>query len=254
MSTTTLRTRLSRLSLLDTPSICRQCLTTTNTRQFSTTNPLSSKVGSSPLIIPSNVSLSIYTPPPPRHTTRTLPSRTVTVQGPLGQVTIPIPHFLNISVATPPKDTSPSAEEAKSSKAVITINDPTEKTQRQMWGTARALLANNILGVTEGHAALIRFVGVGYRAIVQEGSGRFNKGRKIVNLKLGYSHPIMLRVPDGVTASAPVPTRLLLEGINKEVVNSFAAEIRRWRIPEPYKGKGIFVNDETIKLKAKKIK
>ncbi|KAF3308420.1 hypothetical protein TWF173_001237 [Orbilia oligospora] len=223
MSTTTLRTRLSRLSLLDTPSICRQCLTTTNTRQFSTTNPLSSKVGSSPLIIPSNVSLSIYTPPPPRHTTRTLPPRTVTVQGPLGQVTIPIPHFLNISIATPPKDTSPSAEEAKSSKAVITINDPTEKPQRQMWGTARALLANNILGVTEGHAALIRFVGVGYRAIVQE-------------------------------ASAPVPTRLLLEGINKEVVNSFAAEIRRWRIPEPYKGKGIFVNDETIKLKAKKIK
>lgn len=123
-----------------------------------------------------------------------------------------------------------------------------------MWGTARALLANHILGVTEGHAALLRFVGVGYRAIVQDGSGRFNKGKKVVNLKLGYSHPIMLPVPDGVTASAPVPTRLLLEGINKEVVNSFAAEIRRWRVPEPYKGKGIFVNDETIKLKAKKIK
>ncbi|RVD88542.1 mitochondrial 54S ribosomal protein uL6m [Arthrobotrys flagrans] len=246
MSTTTLRTRLPRL--LDTPSICRRCLF--KTRQFSTTNPLSSKVGSSPLIIPPTVSLSIYTPPPPRHATRTLPLRTVTVQGPLGQVTTPIPHFLNISIASSPKD----SQEIKSSKAVITINDPTEKPQRQMWGTARALLANHILGVTEGHAALLRFVGVGYRAIVQDGSGRFNKGKKVVNLKLGYSHPIMLPVPDGVTASAPVPTRLLLEGINKEVVNSFAAEIRRWRVPEPYKGKGIFVNDETIKLKAKKIK
>ncbi|KAK6351170.1 hypothetical protein TWF718_004340 [Orbilia javanica] len=253
MSATTLRTRLSRLSLLDTPSICRQCLTkTATTRQFSTTNPLASKVGSAPLIIPSTVKLSIFTPPPPRHTTRTLPSRTVTVEGPLGQVTIPIPHFLNINIAEPPKDAA--SGEATSSKAVITINDTTIKPQRQMWGTVRALLANNILGVTEGHAALIRFVGVGYRAMVLDGSGRFNKGKKIVNLKLGYSHPIMLPVPDGVTASAPVPTRLLLEGINKEVVNSFAAEIRRWRIPEPYKGKGIFVNDETIKLKAKKIK
>ncbi|KAK6503080.1 hypothetical protein TWF481_008116 [Arthrobotrys musiformis] len=254
MSTTSLRTRFSRLSLLDTPSICRQCLTSTpktplTHRQFSTTNPLSSKVGSSPLIIPESVKLSIYNPPPPRHATRTLPQRTVTVEGPLGQVTIPIPHFLNLTIASPPKDS-----EIKSSKVIITVNEPNDKPQRQMWGTARALLANHILGVTEGHAALLRFVGVGYRAIVQDGSGRFNEGRKIVNLKLGYSHPIMLPVPEGVTASAPVPTRLLLEGINKEVVNSFAAEIRRWRVPEPYKGKGIFVNDETIKLKAKKIK
>ncbi|KAK6361598.1 hypothetical protein TWF730_005318 [Orbilia blumenaviensis] len=250
MSTTTLRTRLARLTLdTPTPSICRQCLTSTSRRQFSTTNPLSSKVGSSPLVIPENVSLTIYTPPPPTHATRTLPLRTTTVTGPLGQITIPIPHFLNITLTTPPPDS-----EIKSSKAVITINDPTAKPQRQMWGTARALLANHILGVTEGHAALLRFVGVGYRAIVQDGSGRFNTGKKVVNLKLGYSHPIMLTVPDGVTASAPVPTRLLLEGINKETVNSFAAEIRRWRVPEPYKGKGIFVNDETIKMKAKKIK
>ncbi|KAK6536555.1 hypothetical protein TWF281_000781 [Arthrobotrys megalospora] len=249
MSTTTMRTRLARLSLDQSSSICRQCLSSTPRRQFSTTPNLSSKVGSSPLIIPESVSLSIYTPPPPRHATRTLPFRTVTIQGPLGQITTPIPHFVNIALTTPPKDS-----EIKSSKAIITISDTTDKPQRQMWGTARALFANHILGVTEGHAALIRFVGVGYRAIVEEGRGRFNKGMPVVNLKLGYSHPIILTVPDGVTASAPVPTRLLLEGINKEVVNSFAAEIRRWRVPEPYKGKGIFVNDETIKMKAKKIK
>jgi len=75
-----------------------------------------------------------------------------------------------------------------------------------------------------------------------------------VSLKVGYSHPIELGVPMHVKASTPQPTRILLEGIEKEVVNSFAAQIRKWRVPEPYKGKGIFVNDETIKLKAKKIK
>jgi len=75
-----------------------------------------------------------------------------------------------------------------------------------------------------------------------------------VNLKVGYSHPIELGIPQGVTASCPQPTRILLEGMNKEVLKQFAAHIRKWRVPEPYKGKGIFVNDETIQLKAKKIK
>ncbi len=75
-----------------------------------------------------------------------------------------------------------------------------------------------------------------------------------VSLKVGYSHPIELGVPQGVKASTPQPTRILLEGMDKEVVTQFAAKIRMWRKPEPYKGKGIFVSGETIKLKAKKIK
>ncbi len=79
-------------------------------------------------------------------------------------------------------------------------------------------------------------------------------GQHFVSLKVGYSHPIELGVPLGVKASTPQPTRILLEGIEKEVVMQFAARIRMWRKPEPYKGKGIFVNGETIKLKAKKIK
>jgi len=78
--------------------------------------------------------------------------------------------------------------------------------------------------------------------------------QQFVSLKVGYSHPIELGVPLGVKASTPQPTRILLEGIEKEVVMQFAARIRMWRKPEPYKGKGIFVNGETIKLKAKKIK
>ena len=79
-------------------------------------------------------------------------------------------------------------------------------------------------------------------------------GQKFVSLKVGYSHPIELGVPERVKASTPQPTRILLEGVEKEVVMQFAAEIRAWRKPEPYKGKGIFVNAETIRLKAKKIK
>ena len=124
-------------------------------------------------------------------------------------------------------------------------------------GTVRAYLHNHILGVSEGHTAILRLVGVGYRATVE--SKALTKqpaypGQKFVSLKVGYSHPIELGVPEGVKASCPQPTRILLEGIEKEVVKQFAAEIRAWRVPEPYKGKGIFVNEETIRLKAKKIK
>jgi large subunit ribosomal protein L6 len=98
---------------------------------------------------------------------------------------------------------------------------------------------------------------VGYRATVESTAVTKQPeypGQKFVSLKVGYSHPIELGIPQGVTASTPQPTRILLEGFEKEVVMQFAAEIRAWRKPEPYKGKGIFVNDEMIKLKAKKIK
>ena len=103
----------------------------------------------------------------------------------------------------------------------------------------------------------MRLVGVGYRATVE--STAITKtpeypGQQFVSLKVGYSHPIELGLPPGIKASTPQPTRILLEGINKADVTQFAAEIREWRKPEPYKGKGIFVNEETIKLKAKKIK
>ena len=124
-------------------------------------------------------------------------------------------------------------------------------------GTTRAYLQNHILGVSEGHPAILRLVGVGYRATIESKAvTKFPEyeGQKFVSLKVGYSHPIELGVPVGVKASCPQPTRILLEGIEKEVVKQFAAEIRAWRVPEPYKGKGIFVNDETIRLKAKKIK
>jgi len=140
---------------------------------------------------------------------------------------------------------------------VLSVEDPNDKFQRAMWGTVRAYINNHIVGVSEGHAAILRLVGVGYRATVEPKASTKDpeyEGQMFVNLKVGYSHPIELGVPKGVKASTPQPTRILLEGIEKEVVKQFAAKIRKWRVPEPYKGKGIFVDDETIRLKAKKIK
>jgi large subunit ribosomal protein L6 len=110
------------------------------------------------------------------------------------------------------------------------------------------------MGVSEGHTAILRMVGVGYRATVEERPAKAQRpDQRFVCLKLGYSHPIEMGTPPGVTATTPQPTIIMLQGIDKEVVMQFAAEIRQWRKPEPYKGKGIFVNGETIKLKQKKI-
>ncbi|MCJ1234259.1 hypothetical protein MMC14_002218 [Varicellaria rhodocarpa] len=142
-------------------------------------------------------------------------------------------------------------------KATLKVLDPKERDQREMWGTTRAYLQNHVLGVSEGHTAILRLNGVGYRATIESTATTVQSeypGQQFVSLKVGYSHPIELGIPQGIKASTPQPTRILLEGIEKEVVMQFAAKIRMWRKPEPYKGKGIFVNGETIKLKAKKIK
>lgn len=124
-------------------------------------------------------------------------------------------------------------------------------------GTTRALLQNHITGVSEGHICVLSLVGVGYRATIESQATTVSPtypGQQFVSLKVGFSHPVELGIPEGVQASTPQPTRILLESVNKRLVTQFAAEIREWRRPEPYKGKGIFVNGETIKLKAKKIK
>ncbi|KAL9067651.1 MAG: hypothetical protein Q9161_006733 [Pseudevernia consocians] len=179
-----------------------------------------------------------------------------------------------MSAQLPPYMSLDHDEETR--KASLRILDRDVRKQREMWGTStfglplmnpavtltvkgttRAYLKNHILGVSEGHTAILRLVGVGYRATVEPSAVSVQPeypGQQFVSLKVGYSHPIELGVPLGVKASTPQPTRILLEGVEKEVVNQFAAKIRKWRVPEPYKGKGIFVNGETIKLKAKKIK
>jgi large subunit ribosomal protein L6 len=155
------------------------------------------------------------------------------VSGPLGTLTVPCPLYIDVNVAD--------------SKALVSTATPEVRKHREMWGTIRSHVQNLVTGVSEGHTAILRLVGVGYRATIED------DGKK-VGLKVGYSHPVELPIPKGVKASTPQPTRILLEGADKYAVKQFAADIRKWREPEPYKGKGIFIDNEDIKLKAKKVK
>ncbi|KAI0518076.1 54S ribosomal protein L6 [Xylaria bambusicola] len=214
-------------------------------RQFSNTASKSSKLGRTPLSIPPGVEIIIGDPIAKKDPTTYLriAKRIATVSGPLGKLDLEIPPFLTIH----------NDEAAR--KVSLTIENANLKQQKEMWGTTWAYLNRYIMGVSEGHTAILRLVGVGYRATVEERPKKAQyEGQKFVCLKLGFTHPVEEPVPLGVKASTPQPTRILLEGIDREQVMSFAAQIRKWRRPEPYKGKGIFVNDETIKLKQRKIK
>lgn len=112
-------------------------------------------------------------------------------------------------------------------------------------GTARAILNNLVTGVSKGFERKLQLVGVGYKAAV--------KG-SVVNLALGYSHPIDFQLPEGVTAETPVPTEILLKSIDKQKLGQVAANIRAYRPPEPYKGKGVRYSDEVIIRKEAKKK
>ena len=112
-------------------------------------------------------------------------------------------------------------------------------------GTTRALLANMVIGVSEGYQRKLELVGVGYRAQAQ--------GAKL-NLTLGFSHPVVYQVPEGVKCETPSQTEILVSGIDKQKVGQVAAEIRRYRPPEPYKGKGVRYSDERVVLKEAKKK
>lgn len=112
-------------------------------------------------------------------------------------------------------------------------------------GTARALLANMVNGVSKGFERKLQLVGVGYKAAVQGDS---------INLALGFSHPVIHKLPAGVKAETPTPTEIVLKGADKQVIGQTAAEIRAYRPPEPYKGKGVRYSDEYVRRKEAKKK
>ena len=111
------------------------------------------------------------------------------------------------------------------------------KRARQQWGLSRTQVANLVTGVTAGFKREMEINGVGYRAAVQG---------KVLKLQLGYSHDVDFAIPEGVTVTTPRPTEIIVEGIDQQVVGQVAANIREWRKPEPYKGKGIKYKDEFI--------
>lgn len=127
---------------------------------------------------------------------------------------------------------------------VITTTDASTQSNA-LSGTVRALLHNMVVGVTDGFEKKLQLIGVGYRAQAQG---------KVLNLSLGFSHPVVYELPEGVTAATPTPTEIVISGADKQAVGQVAAEIRGYRPPEPYKGKGVRYADERVVIKETKKK
>ncbi|KAL6454826.1 MRPL9 54S ribosomal protein L9 [Candida maltosa Xu316] len=215
-----------------------------STRLFSTSSIRLSNVGRKPIKLYEGVSYAVESIPheftksfTKKNKTFTL-NKQVVINGPLGKLRTPIPEFVGL-------------RENKDDKTLhVIVNTPNNKVQRSLWGTYRSLIYNNVIGTSEGHLAIVKFVGTGYRGLLEKDE----HGNDVVSLKLGFPYTPKLKIPKGIKVSSPNPTRLIIEGADKQQVKLFAASIRAYKKPEPYKGKGIFVDNETITLKQKKTK
>lgn len=176
-----------------------------------------SRVGKSPIAVPKGVDVAIA-------------ANLVTVKGPLGTLSLPLNGAVTLVR---------EGEELK----VQPANDSRESDA--MSGTVRALVNNMVTGVTKGFEKKLMLVGVGYRAQAQ--------GDKL-NLSLGFSHPVVHAMPKGVKAETPVQTEIIIKGIDRQQVGQVAAEVRAYRPPEPYKGKGVRYSDERVVIKETKKK
>ena len=168
-----------------------------------------SRTGSKPVAIPDGVTVE-------------LAGAVLSAKGPKGQLTMPVVNEVDIAVAD--------------SQIIVKPKGKT-KFARSMWGTQRALANNLVQGVHEGFERKLEITGVGYRAQV--------KG-KTLNLQLGYSHDINYPIPEGVNINCPDQTTILISGIDKQMIGKAASEIRAFRKPEPYKGKGVRYAGEYI--------
>ena len=131
-------------------------------------------------------------------------------------------------------------------EGVLDVKRPDdERISKSLHGLTRTLVNNMVVGVTKGFEKKLNLVGVGYKAAVQGNA---------LNLSLGFSHPVLHAMPEGVTATTPTPTEIVIKGIDRQKVGQTAAEVRAYRSPEPYKGKGVRYADEVVKLKETKKK
>lgn len=174
-----------------------------------------SRIGKQPINLPAGV-------------TTTVTGDVVVVKGPKGELTQKLHSVAVVEVAD--------------NVLNVMVKNPNDKKQRAIWGLMRSLLQNMVTGVTEGFSKKLEFNGVGYKVAVS-GSN--------VNMSLGYSHPIVFPLPQGITAEAEKNV-LKLTGFDKHLVGETAAQIRKLRKPEPYKGKGVKYDSEVIRRKAGK--
>src|SRR5271167_29731 len=175
-----------------------------------------SRVGLSPITVPSSVTVTLEGPK-------------VNVKGPQGTLERTLPEGITI---------------AQDGGTLVVTRPDDERRHRALHGLSRSLVANMVSGVTDGFSKELEIVGVGYRATA--------KGPGALELALGFSHPVLVDAPEGITFEVPVPTRIVVKGIDKERVGQVAADIRKVRKPEPYKGKGVRYLGEVVRRKAGK--
>lgn len=176
-----------------------------------------SRVAKNPVVIPAKVEV-------------TLSESAIAISGPLGKISQFLTHDVKLS-------------HQGDSITVAATSDSLQS--RAMSGTMRALVANMVQGVSQGFTRKLTLVGVGYKAQAQGTA---------LNLDLGYSHPISHKMPAGVTVETPTQTEIILKGVDKQAVGQVAAQIRAYRKPEPYKGKGVRYADEVVVIKETKKK
>jgi len=171
-----------------------------------------SRIGKQPIPVPAGVDVKID-------------GSTLVVKGPKGELTQTFSDVISITL----------------DDGVINVTRPDEsRTARSLHGLTRTLVANMVTGVSEGYAKNLEIVGVGYRAAM--------KGSDI-ELQLGFSHPVLVVAEPGITFEVPAPTKITVRGIDKQRVGQVAADIRKWRKPEPYKGKGVRYEGEKVRRK-----
>lgn len=175
-----------------------------------------SRIGKAPVMVPSGVDVTIA------------PGR-ITVKGPKGQLEQDLPERVTV-------------RQDDDRLLVERVDD--ERQSRAQHGLVRSLVQNMVTGVTEGFHKDLEIVGVGYRATA--------KGDTRLELALGFSHPVNIEAPEGITFKVPAPTQIQVLGIDKQLVGQVAANIRKWRKPEPYKGKGVRYVGEHVRRKAGK--
>jgi large subunit ribosomal protein L6 len=175
-----------------------------------------SRIGRNPITVPANVTVSVA-------------GDVVTVKGPNATMTRIVPGGITL------------AQEGDT----LTIERESEETsQKALHGLTRTLVSNMVVGVTDGWTKELEIIGVGYRAAAA--------GPGAIDLALGFSHPVKFTAPEGVTFEVPTPTRVIIKGPDKEIVGQVAANIRKLRKPEPYKGKGVRYLGERVARKAGK--